>query len=163
MTQEHRRAQQHRRAQESPGRVRAGRRGRELAVRVLVAAALAVDAYVHLDLAPAMQLAAPGGVGGGTLFRIQAGAAVAAALFLLVTGSRLGYALAALVALSALVPVLLYSLVNVPALGPIPSLYDPTWYPAKVASVVAETVAVVLAVLGMAWTGRGRPARLRDA
>jgi len=139
----------------------ARRPAREFAIRLLVVAALAVDAYVHFDLADEMQLAAPGGIGGGTLFAIQAGAAIAAAVLLLLTGSRLAYVLAALVALSALVPVLLYTYVNLPALGPVPSLYDPTWYTAKVVSVVAEAVAVVLAVVGIAWAGRRRPAYLR--
>jgi len=139
----------------------ARRPAREFAIRLLVVAALGVDAYVHFDLADEMQLAAPGRIGGGTLFVIQAGAAIAAAVLLLLTGSRLAYVLAALVALSALVPVLLYTYVNLPALGPVPSLYDPTWYTAKVVSVVAEAAAVVLAVVGIAWAGRRRPAYLR--
>lgn len=87
----------------------------------MVVGALAVEAYLHVDLAEAMQLAAPHGIGGGTLFYIHAGIALVAAILLLVTGSRFGYAVAGLAALSALVPVLLYSFVNVPALGPIPS------------------------------------------
>lgn len=52
----------------------------EPAVRVAVVAALLVDAVVHFRLASGVQLAAPGGIGGGTLFRLQAGAAVVAAL-----------------------------------------------------------------------------------
>ena len=80
-----------------------------MALRLLVVATLAVDCTVHLRLAEAMHLAAPGGIGGGTLFRIQAVAAGLAAVLLLVTGRRLAYAVAALVALSALVPVLLYT------------------------------------------------------
>lgn len=130
----------------------------EWACRLLVVAALGVDAYVHLHLAPAMQLAAPGGIGGGTLFRIQAVLAVAAALFLLLTGSRTAYAVAGLVALTALVPVLLYTYVNVPAIGPVPSMYDPTWYPEKLLSALAEGVAVVLSGVGMALAGARRSA-----
>ena len=94
---------------------------------MMVVLALAVEAYLHLDLAETMQLAAPDGIGGGMLFRIQAGIALAAAVLLLLTGARFAYAVAGLAALSALMPVLLYSFVNVPALGPIPSLHDPTW------------------------------------
>lgn len=125
-----------------------GRRAAEPLVRVLVVAALAVDAVVHVRLADAMQLAAPGGVGGGTLFYAQATVATVAALVLLVTGHRLAYALAGLAALSALVPVLLYTYVQVPAIGPIPSMYDPTWHPEKTVSAIAEAAAVVLAVVG---------------
>lgn len=134
------------------GRTRA--RGVEPVVRILVAVALAVDAYVHFTLAGAMQLAAPEGIGGAALFRIQGGAAAVAALLVLVAGSRLAYAVAVLVALSALGPVLLYSFVNVPAVGPIPSMYDPTWYPLKVLSVVAAAVGVLLGLLGFALAGR---------
>ena len=127
-----------------------GRSAAEWAVRVLVAAGLGVDAVVHVRLADAMQLAAPGGIGGGTLFRVQAAAAAVAAVVVLVTGHRLAYLLAGLVALSALVPVLLYTYVQVPAIGPVPSMYDPFWYPEKVVSAVAEGATVVLAVVGWA-------------
>lgn len=130
----------------------------EPVVRVLVVAALAVDVVVHVRLADAMQLAAPGGVGGGTLFYTQAAVAAVAALALLLTGHQLAYVLAGLAALSALVPVLLYTYVQVPAIGPIPSMYDPTWHPEKTASAVAEAVAVVLAVVGARLaSGRTQP------
>ncbi len=126
----------------------------ELAVRLALVAMLAVDAVVHFRLAGAMDIAAPGGIGGGTLFRLQATAAVVAAVFLLVRGSRLGYAVAGLVALSAFGAVLLYSVVNVPAIGPIPSMYDPTWYAEKTVSAIAEGLGVVLAATGFVLTGR---------
>lgn len=66
----------------------------EPAVRLAVVLCLGVDAWVHLRVAPDMQVAAPGGLGGGTLFRVQAAAAVLAAVLLLVTGSRVPYAVA---------------------------------------------------------------------
>lgn len=128
----------------------------EWVIRLIVVAGLVVDAYVHLDLAGNAQLAAPGGVGGGTLFRMQAGAAVVVALLLLITGRRWAYGLAFLAGVSALVPVLLYTYVDVPAIGPIPSMYDPTWYPQKVLSAVAEAVAVALAVVGWFVSGPAR-------
>lgn len=124
----------------------------ELLVRALVVLGLAVDAAVHLRMAPVMDLAAPGGIGGGTLFRLQGGLAAVTAVVLLVTGRRRAYALALLVALSALGPVLLYHLVDVPAIGPIPSMHDPLWSPEKVVSVVGETLAAGLAVLGTTLT-----------
>ena len=126
----------------------------ELAVRLGLVAMLAVDAVVHYRLAGAMDVAAPGGVGGGTLFRLQATAAVVAAIVLLVRGSRLAYAVAGLVALSAFGAVILYTYVDVPTLGPVPSMYDPTWYAEKTLSAVAEGLGVVLAAAGLVLTGR---------
>lgn len=131
----------------------------EPVVRVLVVAGLAVDAYVHFDLAESQQLAAPGGIGGGTLFRLQAGLAAVVAVLLVFTGRRWAYALAFLAGLSALVPVLLYTYVEVPAIGPIPSMYDPIWYPEKVLSALAEAVVVLLSVVGWIVTGRGEQPR----
>lgn len=126
----------------------------ERVVRVLVALALVIDAVVHLRLASQMQLAAPGGIGGGWLFRIQAVLALVAALHLLLRPSRGAYLLAGAVALSAFVPVLLYTYVNVPAIGPIPSMYDPFWTTPKVVSAVAEGLGAVLAGVGV-WLSSG--------
>ena len=127
----------------------------EATLRLVVAAALAVDCVIHLRLADVIQLAAPGGIGGGTLFRAQALAAGLAAVLLLVTGRRLAYVVAGLVALSAFVPVLLYTYVAVPAVGPIPSMYDPTWSDDKVISAVCEGAAALLAAIGVAVTRSG--------
>lgn len=136
-------------------------RSGEVTLRVLVAACLAVDCVIHLKLADAIQIAAPGGIGGGNLFRAQALAAGLAAVLLLVTGRRFAYILAGLVALSAFIPVLLYTYVAVPTLGPIPSMYDPTWSDDKVISAIAEGAAVLLAAIGVAVT-RGRPVSSRQ-
>ena len=75
----------------------------EVAVRATVVVALVIDAVVHLRLASNYQLAAPGGIVGGNLFRIQAGAAIVAALYLTWRGSPVAYLVAAAVALSAFV------------------------------------------------------------
>lgn len=120
----------------------------EWAVRIVVVVGLAVDAFVHFDLAESQQLAAPGGIGGGTLFRLQAGLASLVAVLLLVSGRRWAYALALLTGLSALVPVLLYTYVDLPAIGPIPPMYDPYWYPEKVLSAVAEALVVLGSAAG---------------
>lgn len=129
----------------------------EPAVRFGLVLCLAVDAVIHYRLAPAMQLAAPDGLGGGTLFQAQATAAAAAGLVLLFTGTRLTYAIAGLVALSAFGAVLLYTFVNVPTIGPVPSMYDPTWSTEKVVSAVAEGLGVVLAATGVVLTSRRQP------
>ena len=119
-------------------------------IGLVVALGLVVDAVVHLRLAPDYQLAAPDGIGQGNLFRIAAVAATLAALWLLVRPGRLSFAVAFLVAGSALVAVLLYRYVDVPALGPIPSMYEPLWFPEKTASAVAEAVAAVASLVGLA-------------
>ena len=107
---------------------------------------------MHLQLAPDYQLAAPAGIGQGNLFRIEAVAAVLVALWVLVRPSRLSFAAAFLVAASALAAVLLYRYVDVPAFGPIPSMYEPVWFPEKTLSAVAEAVAAGAALLGLART-----------
>ncbi|WP_109474252.1 hypothetical protein [Ornithinimicrobium cavernae] len=128
--------------------------GVERVLRVLVALALLTDAVVHLRLAPQMQLAAPGGIGGAWMFRLQAIAALVAAGYLLWRGSRLAYLIAAVVLVSVFAAVLVYSFVDVPAIGPVPAMYDPFWYPEKTLSTVVEGLGAVLAVLG--WWGSGR-------
>jgi hypothetical protein len=119
-------------------------------IGLVVAAGLIVDAVVHFRLAPDYQLAAPAGIGQGNLFRVAAVAAILAALWVLVRPSRLSFAVAFLVAAGALAAVLLYRYVDVPALGPIPSMYEPLWFPEKTASAVAEAVAAVAALVGVA-------------
>ena len=121
-------------------------------IGLVVAVGLIVDAVVHFRLAPDYQLAAPGGIGQGNLFRIAAVAAVLTALWVLIRPSQLSFAAAFLVAASALAAVLLYRYVDVPALGPIPSMYEPLWFPEKAASAVAEGVAAVAALVGLART-----------
>ena len=116
-----------------------------LAIRVLIALALLVDAVVHLHLASGYQLSAPSGIGGGNLFRLQAVAALATAVFVLVRGNRVSYTAAFLVAASALGAVVLYRYVDVPAFGPLPAMYVPVWFPEKTLTAVAEAVAAVVA------------------
>jgi hypothetical protein len=124
----------------------------EIVVRAVVALGLAVDAFIHLRLAPVMDVAAPDGIGGGNLFRMQGVVAGVVALLLVLTGRWWAYALAFLVAVSALGPVLLYHFVNVPAIGPIPSMYDPLWSPEKVISIAGEALAAVFAIRGFMLT-----------
>lgn len=121
----------------------------EIALRLLVAAALVIDAVVHLRLASRYQLAAPGGIGQGNLFRIEAGVAIVVALYVLWRGSRWAYGLAALVAVSALAAVLVYRYIDVPAFGPIPAMYEPIWFFQKSLSAVAEAAGTVLAATGL--------------
>lgn len=124
------------------------RRPRDILLRLLVAAALVVDAVVHFDLASGYQLGAPGGIGEGNLFRIEAVAAVLVGLYVLVRGSRPAYAAAVVIAGSAFLAVLLYRYVDIPAIGPLPSMYEPVWFFEKSLSAVAEGLGAVLAGVG---------------
>ncbi|MGH3411937.1 MAG: hypothetical protein ACRDPH_02515 [Marmoricola sp.] len=133
----------------------AGTLGRWL-LRLLVVVGLVVDAIVHLRLAHQYGLAQSGGVGEGTLFRIETGVALAVALWVLLRGSRAAYVAAAVVGFSALAVVLVYRYVNVPAFGPIPSMYEPVWFGQKVLTAAAEAVAGVAAVVAGLTTGGRR-------
>lgn len=128
-----------------------------LAARVFTAAGLLVDAVVHLQLASGYQAAAPGGIGEGSIFRVEAVVAVLVALAVLIRPGRVVYAIAFVVAFSALAAVLLYRYVDVPALGPIPSMYEPVWFTAKTTTAVAEAVATIGAAAGL-LSVRTRPA-----
>ncbi|MDQ2755962.1 MAG: hypothetical protein M3Y71_05285 [Actinomycetota bacterium] len=125
-----------------------------VALRVVTAAGLVVDAVIHLDLASGYQEAAPGGIGEGNLFRAQAVAALVIAVFVLVRGSRAAYLASAVVAASALAAVLLYRYVDLPALGPLPSMYEPLWFPTKTATAVAEAVALAGSLVGLSAVTR---------
>ncbi|RJT81055.1 hypothetical protein D6T63_07715 [Arthrobacter cheniae] len=119
-----------------------------LVLRILIAVALIVSAVIHFQLAAGFQQAAPTGIGGGNIFRIQGAVAVLAALYVLVRGTRRSYLLAALVALASLAAVIAYRYVQIPTLGPIPSMYEPVWYTTKTITAVAEALALVLALIG---------------
>lgn len=134
---------------------RAAERPLAVALRVLVPVGLVVDAVVHVRLASQYQLAQPGGVGQGTLFRVEAVVALLAAVYVLVRGSRPAFLVAALVALSALAAVVLYRYVEVPALGPIPTMYEPVWFFEKTLSAVAQGAAGALALCGAVLAGTG--------
>ncbi len=58
-----------------PAALQAPRSATEGALRLLVVVALVVSAVVHLALAEDYQLGYPEDIGGGTLFRLAAGAA----------------------------------------------------------------------------------------
>ncbi len=128
-------------------------------VRLVTAAGLAIDAYVHFDLAS--QYAESGGtINESVLFRVEAAVAVLVAVVVIATG-RLAALLAGLVvAASALAVMLVSRYVDIGPIGPFPSLYDPVWFPEKMLAAYAEGAATVTALAGVvllvwAWrTGR---------
>lgn len=126
-------------------------------LRLLVAAGLVADAYVHWVFAPDMAFVEGGSVGGDTLFRVQAVVAGLVVLLILVLGGRWMYAVAFMVAASVLVAMLLYFSLDVGALGPLPDMYDPSWYMEKTIAGIGEGVAAVAALIGFLTVGsKGR-------
>ncbi len=132
-----------------------GGRAGSLVLRLLVAAGLAIDAYIHADLAPAYD-GIRATVSQGDLFRIEAGAAAAAALLVLVAGRRAGFGVALAVAASGAGALLLYRYAAVGRIGPVPDMYEPSWFPEKTAAALAETVAAALAAAGLLLAVRHR-------
>lgn len=125
-----------------------------LLVRLLTVAGLAVDAYVHLKLAPDRPPAgSSGGISQVTLFYAEGIAAITAALLVLVTAARGAYLVAFAVAASALAAVLLYYYIDLGSIGALPNMYEPIWYADKVTATVAEAVALIAAPVGL-LTGR---------
>jgi hypothetical protein len=118
-------------------------------LRVGTAAALAIDAAVHWQNAPAYD-AVKATVSQGELFRAEAVAAVAVGLLVLIRPRRSSWVAALLVGASALGAALLYRYVDVGVVGPLPDMYENTWQvPGKLLSAYAEGAAVVLAALGL--------------
>lgn len=128
---------------------------RLLVLRVLLAMALIVSAIIHFQLSAGFQQAAPTGIGGGTLFRIQGAASILAGLYVLIRGTKRSYVVAALIALASLAAVLAYRYIQIPAIGPIPSMYEPIWYTKKTITALAEGLALILAITG--YTLRRKP------
>ena len=118
------------------------------ALRVVTAAGLAVDAAIHLDLAPSQPPGGPGQLSQTVLFNAEGVVAIVAALLVLTIGSRLSYAFAALVAGTALAAVLVSRYADVGAIGPLPDMYEPFWYLSKVTTTIAEAVALLTALAG---------------
>jgi hypothetical protein len=122
-------------------------------LRAATAAGLTIDAIVHLRLA-ADRDAIGSALSEGTLFRVEAAAALlAAAVVLVLPWRRVAYSVALVVAASAFGAVVLYRYVNVGPLGPLPNMYEPIWYADKTLSAVGELVAAVLAAAGLAVAG----------
>jgi len=125
-----------------------------LVLAVLAAAALGYDAYVHLDLASTYDPVGDS-ITQGALFRVEAAPAILAALVLLLSDSRLAWLFAGSVGLGGVVAVVLYRYVNVPAIGPIPQMYEPVWFQEKSLSAVAEGLVVVLFLVRESMRLRG--------
>ena len=116
--------------------------------RLLVVAGLGVDAYVHWVFAPDMAFVQGGSISGDALFRVQGVLAALVGVLVLARARQWTYAVAFLVAASALGALLFYYFVDVGAIGPLPAMHDPSWYAEKTISGVGEGVAAIAALAG---------------
>ncbi|MFF6883762.1 hypothetical protein ACFY9F_11295 [Streptomyces sp. NPDC012421] len=114
--------------------------------RLLAAAGLAADAYLHAYLADRYD-AVSATVSQGTLFRIEAAVAALGALLVLVWRRLLAEAFAWTVAASGLAALLLYRYVEVGELGPLPNMYEPVWFTDKNLVVIAQVLTLLAATL----------------
>jgi hypothetical protein len=125
------------------------------AARVATAAGLAIDAYVHLNLA-SVYAEGGGRINEGVLFRAEAVVALLAAAAVIVVGRRVCYLAGLVVAASALAAMLVSRYVDLGQIGPFPDLYDPVWYPEKLLAAYAEGAAAVAALAGAVMTSLAR-------
>ncbi|RFU42067.1 hypothetical protein DZF91_08540 [Actinomadura logoneensis] len=127
-----------------------------------MAAGLIADAVVHWRFAPEMRFVPGGSIHADTLFYAQAVVAAVVAPLVLAHARRWTYALALLVAASAIGALLLYSYVDAGAIGPLPNMHDPVWYAEKTQALVGEGVAGLAALAGLLTVRRGtRPSAER--
>ena len=113
---------------------------------VVVVAGLAVDAFVHFDLAAGYAGVKSSALSQADLFRAEGTVAVIAGLALLVRPRRYTAVFAFLVSAGGTAAVLLYRYVDVGAFGPLPNMYEPLWFPEKTLSAWAEGVAALVAL-----------------
>ncbi|MEP6695586.1 MAG: hypothetical protein ABJA34_01770 [Pseudonocardiales bacterium] len=130
---------------------------RRLLIAVVVAGLL-VDVYVHWHLAARFDGLKGSGtpqISQGLLFRVEAVAALLAVVLMLLVRRRISALVALLVAGGGCAVVLLYALVDVGAVGPVPDMYDPSWYAEKTISAVAEAAAAIAALVFLVLPGSG--------
>jgi hypothetical protein len=89
--------------------------------RIATAAGLAIDAYVHLDLAP-VYAEGGGAINEVVLFRAEAVAALLVAAAVIATGRRVCYLAGLAVAASALAVMLVSRYVDLGPIGPFPDM-----------------------------------------
>ena len=130
-------------------------------LRFIAVGGLVVDARVHLKLAVAYDSIKTSTISQGDLFRIEGWLAIAAAALILLIRRPLTDFFAAAVAGGGLVALLIYRYVDLGAIGPLPSMYEPAWYPDKVHTCIAQAIATAmcLCLLLIAATGPIRLAR----
>lgn len=128
------------------GRLNAGPTG--VALRAVAALSLAVSAYIHVDLASGPRIA-DGKITVAGLFIGQAVVAGLAALWVLLRGSRLSWYATVGVGLASLIALVVSVYVLVPAIGPLPAVYEPFWYAEKAVAAGAAAAAAAAALVAL--------------
>ncbi|MFL6060863.1 MAG: hypothetical protein ACJ72E_06510 [Marmoricola sp.] len=138
-----------------------------LVLQVATAVGLVIDARIHLKLATTYDAIKSSTVSQGDLFRIEGALAIAAAVAVVLVRRPATALFAVLVAGGGLVPLLVYRYYDVGAVGPLPPMYEPAWYPDKthtcIAQAVASVAAILLVVVLVGMRRRARPASGRVA
>lgn len=116
------------------------------ALVLIAAAGLAIDAFVHFDLASQYSGIRSSVLSQADLFRGEATVAVIAAVAVLIRPRRYTAAFAFLVLAAGTAAVLVYRYVDVGSFGPFPNMYEPLWYGEKTFSVIAEGIGAVAAL-----------------
>ena len=139
-------------------------RALRIALLLVTATALVVNAVIHFRLAGPFDAITGTLVSQGTLFRLQAVVNIVVAAVLLIARTRWAAALAAVVAVGGLALVVITTLIplDLTTLG-LPFLFEPIWYADKVVSAVAQAVAFAAAAAIALVTGPARGSRVRSA
>ena len=138
-------------------------RGAGWVLRLVAAVGLAVSAYMHVVIASGPAFA-DGQITLAGLFLADAVAAAVAGVWVLVRGSLLAWLVVGLVAVPSLLALVVTTYVQVPSLGPLPSIYDPFWYGEKIAAAAGAAVAglaALAALVALVRLGRRGPVPAR--
>ena len=121
------------------------------ALVVVAVAGLVIDAWTHYDLASLYRFNRTSTVNEAVLFRIEATAAVVAAVWLLIQPKLLSILFTVALTAGGAFALLLYRYVDVGKLGPLPNMYEPIWTGEKQLSLAGELIALAasLALLGL--------------
>jgi len=126
----------------------------------VTAAALIVNAVIHLQLAGPFDAITGTLIGQGWLFRIQAIVGIVVALLLIVIRRAWVAAVAAVAAAGglALILITVAAPLDLTTLG-LPVLFEPLWYPQKTVAAVVQAVAVGtgVALIGVLHRRDARP------
>jgi hypothetical protein len=122
------------------------------ALRLATAAALVIDAVVHLKDAYFYDANAGSLLTQGQLFRIQAVVAIVAALAVLAWPRWPSWLFTAFVSASAAAAVVAYTYLDIGPIAGLPNMYEPSWGPpGKLVSAYAEGAGALLALAGLAY------------
>ena len=116
-------------------------------LQVITAAGLAIDARIHLKLAPVYDAIKSDTISQGDLFRVEGGLAILAAIAILISRKPIVAVFAASVAGGGLIPLFVYRYFDIGTIGPLPSMYEPAWFPDKTNTAIAQGVAALAALI----------------